>query len=128
MNKTKRLGIWMDHSNAHLMEFITSNGKGQIGNETKEHQDKVVSLGRSEYQTHHKEKGHQEAYYQKLGETIKNYDEVLLFGPSDAKEELANRLGQNHIYQHVKITTQQADKMTEPQQQAFVRNFFLHAL
>ncbi len=41
---------------------------------------------------HNKEQQQQSEYYKTLGETIKNYDDVLLFGPTNAKVELLNIL------------------------------------
>ncbi|HTA81808.1 MAG TPA: hypothetical protein VK783_02665 [Bacteroidia bacterium] len=122
------LGIWMDHSNAHLMEFST----GTIVTKTLEseftHQQKEHSLGKSENLMHNKEHHEQAEYYKKLGEVIKNYEDVVLFGPTDAKVELLNALRLDHRFEKVKIETRQADKMTENQQHAFVKNYFTHRL
>jgi stalled ribosome rescue protein Dom34 len=41
---------------------------------------------------HQKEQHEQSDYYKKIGEAIKNYQEVLLFGPTNAKTELLNLL------------------------------------
>jgi len=118
----------MDHSNAHLMEFST----GTIVTKTLEseftHQQKEHSLGKSENLMHNKEHHEQAEYYKKLGEVIKNYEDVVLFGPTDAKVELLNALRLDHRFEKVKIETRQADKMTENQQHAFVKNYFTHRL
>jgi len=55
---------------------------------------------------------------------IKNYDEVLLFGPSEAKAELYNILKAEHQFTKIKIEIKQTDKLTENQQHAFVRDYF----
>jgi len=60
-----------------------------------------------------------------LGAIIKNYREVLLFGPTDAKHELQNMLHKDHLFADIKITVEQADKMTENQQHAFVRAHYI---
>ena len=59
-----------------------------------------------------------------IGEKILNFSEVILFGPTDAKVELFNILKANHNFENIKIDVQQADKMTDNQQHAFVRNHF----
>ena len=68
MSIAKNLAIWMDHSNAHLMEFtgvpITMN---------------IL---------HNREKHQPLEFYKKIGDVIKNYQEVLLFGPANAKTDL----------------------------------------
>jgi len=73
---------------------------------------------------HNKEQQQQSGYYKALGETINNFDNVLLFGPTDAKTELLNILKADMHFDKIKIETMQADKMTENQDQVFVRNYF----
>ena len=73
---------------------------------------------------HNKEQHEQADYYKKLSEVIKNYDDVILFGPTEAKTELYNVLRADHLFEKIKIKTQQTDKLTENQQHAFVRNYF----
>ena len=88
------------------------------------HEDKEQSLGKSENLMHQKEQYRLSAYYKKLGETIRNYESVILFGPTDAKVELFNVLRADHRFAKIKIEIKQADKMTENQQHAFVREHF----
>ena len=124
MTTQKKLGIWMDHSNAHIMEFIktaveTGTVESEFTHEIKEH-----ALGKSEHVMHNKEQQQQSEYYKKLGEKIKDYDEVILFGPTDAKVELLNTLKEDHHFDKIKIEVQSTDKMTEAQQHAFVKQYF----
>ncbi len=88
------------------------------------HEDKEQSLEKSEHLIHNKEQHRQHEYYKQLAQVIRNYSEVILFGPTDAKVELFNILKADHYFNKIKIEVRQADKMTEPQQQAFVRNHF----
>jgi hypothetical protein len=118
------LGIWMDHQNAHLMEFTeepieTKTIESKFTHEAKEH-----ALGNSENLMHNKEQHEQADFYRELGEVIRNYDEVVLFGPTDAKVELLNTLKEDHRFANIKIRVKQTDKMTEHQQHAFVREYF----
>jgi len=124
MTVSKRLGIWMDHSNAHLMEFTSDPIKTTNIDSKFTHEEKVLAQDKSEGLMHHKEQQEQSAYYKRLGETISHYDEVLLFGPTDAKVELFNILKADHLFNHIKINVKQADKMTEHQQHAFVKENF----
>jgi hypothetical protein len=124
MTVTKKLGIWMDHSNAHLMEFENAASGSKTIESAFNNQDKKDSLEKGEKTMHHKEQHEQAAYYKQLGEVIKNYGEVLLFGPTDAKTELFNVLKTDHHFDKIKIEVKQADKMPENQQHAFVREYF----
>ena len=124
MTPKKNLGIWMDHATAHLMEF--TNGVDDITTLVSPftHEAKQASFENSEHVMHNKEQQQQSAWYKKLGEAIRNYDEVLLFGPTDAKQELFNILRADHRFEKVSIEVKQADKMTENQQHAFVKEHF----
>ncbi len=124
MTTRKKLGIWMDHSNAHLIEFTTESEKPTTITSSFTHQEKVTSMGKSENLMHNKEQHDQSAYYKKLGAVIKNYGEVILFGPTTAKTELFNILTKDHLFSEIKMEIKEADKMTENQQQAFVKDHF----
>lgn len=124
MISSKKLGIWMDHSNANLMEFTRDPIETRVLSADFSHQDKVHTLNRSEAVMHNKEQHQEGDYYKRLSEVIRNYDDVLLFGPTDAKTELFNQLRLDHRFEAIKITIQQADKMTDNQQHAFVRDHF----
>jgi nitrogenase subunit NifH len=124
MTKGKKLGIWMDHASAHLMEYTIDPIETKVVTSKFTHEAKEHSLSRGEHLMHNKEQHQQAEYYKKLGETIRNYEDVILFGPTDAKVELYNVLKADHNFHEVKIKVQQADKMTENQQHAFVKEYF----
>jgi len=124
MTNAKYLGIWMDHSTAHLIEFSKESMETKVIDSKFTHEAKEDSLERSEHTMHNKEKHQQMEYYKKLGEEIRNYEEVILFGPTDAKTELCNILMADHRFAKIKIETQSADKMTDKQQHALVREHF----
>jgi hypothetical protein len=119
----KKLGIWMDHANAHLMEYVNPIVTKIITSKFT-HEEKEKTLHNGESMMHHKEQQQQSEYYKLLGETIKDYDDVLLFGPTNAKVELLNILEADSGFSKIKIETRQADKMTENQEHAFVRDYF----
>ncbi len=124
MITAKKLGLWMDHSSAHVIEFI--NGLIEIKTIFSKftHDEKELSLKNGESQMHNKEQHQQAEYYKKLCEVIKNYEEVILFGPTDAKDELYNIIKEDHLFAKIKIEMKQTDKMTAFQQHAFVKEYF----
>ncbi len=124
MATAKSLGIWMDHTNANLMEFTTDPIETKVITSQFTHEEKEQSLGKSENRMHNKEQHEQADYYRKLGNIIRNYEEVILFGPTEAKVELYNTLKDDHLFSKIKIEVVQADKMTENQQHAFVKEHF----
>jgi hypothetical protein len=128
MKTEKDLGIWMDHQTAHLMEFTTDPIQTKTIDSKFTHEEKEQTLERSESLMHNKEQHEEAAYYKELGEIIRDYDDVILFGPTDAKVELFNSLRKDHRFADIKIQIEQADKMTTNQQHAFVKSYFSNRL
>ena len=124
MTTTKSLGIWMDHSNAHLMELTVAPIESKTIDSKFTHEAKEQSLSKSENLMHNKEQHQQSEYYKKLGEIIKHYQDVVLFGPTKAKVELLYTLRADHLFAKIKIEVKQTGKLTENQQHAFVREYF----
>jgi len=124
MKIEKSLGIWMDHQDAHIMEFTTDPIKTATVESKFTHQEKEQTLGRSENLMHNKEQHEEAGYYKELGEIIRNYNDVILFGPTDAKVELYNILRKDHRFADMVIEIKQTDKMTANQQHAFVKDYF----
>jgi len=124
MKATKKMGIWMDHSMAYLMtlendKITTNTFKSESTLPAKEQ-----NMGVHERQMHEKEQIRLSAFYKKISEVIIAFDDVVLFGPTDAKTELSNLLKESRHFDKIRISIQPTDKMTENQQHAFVRDFF----
>jgi hypothetical protein len=124
MKTRKLLGIWMDHSIAHLMEFKNNTIVPEtIEAESFIREDEGINW-KDESLIQNKEQNDLSKYFNRLIDKIKDYDEVLLFGPTDAKRELFNSIDSIHNLDMIKITLKTVDKMTDNQQKAFVREFF----
>ena len=123
--KTKRiLGIWMDHSTAQLTELSDGNFMTEtIESKPKSLVNEADLYYKDESHELNKEQSHLATYYKKLSDSILNYDEVLLFGPTDAKSELVNTIKDNHLFEKIKIEVKPADKMTENEQHEFLKEF-----
>ena len=106
MTTRKNLAIWMDHSNAHVMEFTTDPITMNI--------------------LHNRSKQQPLEFYERIGEVIKEYQNVLLFGPSNAKGELIAMLNADHQFENIRLETKDSDKMSQNRQHAFVRAHFSH--
>ena len=92
MKSNKKIGIWMDHSSAHLIEFSETPFEVETIESKFTHQEKEKSLAKGESHLHQKEKQFLSDYYKKIAKVILNYDKVILFGPTNAKTELFNYL------------------------------------
>jgi stalled ribosome rescue protein Dom34 len=124
MEKNKCLAIWMDHSNAFLMELTKDTIVTKTIISESLDQEEEYSSDKHEKLIHKKEQHQLLSYYKKLSDSIRNYQEVLLFGPTDAKKELLNLLKSDHLFEKTKIDIENSDKMTESQMYTFVREFF----
>ncbi len=114
----------MDHSNANLIEFpLLENDVNSIVSDFSNF-EKEKSLSKSENSMHNKEQQDLNIYFKKIGEVLKNYDDVLLFGPTEAKIEFYNLLKSDSHFDKIKIEIENCDKLTDNQQIAFVNNHF----
>ena len=123
MRNIRKLGIWMDHSNAYLMELANEIIVQKVVSELTNHETEF-NFYKGEKLIHKKEQHLQLSYYNKIGDIIKKYQDVVLFGPTDAKNELLNQIKTDHLFEGIKIEVENSDKMTEDQMQTFVIDYF----
>ena len=124
MKTTKKLGIWMDYSTANLIEYkldsyeIKSIDSGLLD------QEKNEVLDNSESLINNNENQQLTNYFKRISEQIKEYNELVLFGSTDAKGELLAILKDNKPFQNIKIEIKNTDKMTDNQKKYFVKSYF----
>ncbi|WP_432410129.1 hypothetical protein [Rasiella sp. SM2506] len=123
MKTQKNLGIWLDHSTANMIDLNSKKLSHSIASKFT-FNIKEEALNRSESLMHNKRQQMLEAYYKKISDKILKYDRVLLFGPTNAKTELHNYLKEDLHFKDIKIDIEATDKMTENQQNAFVKLHF----
>lgn len=128
MNTEIKLGIWMDHKTAKIITFTSTNMQTTNVESPFTHEIKQESLSRSEHVMNNKEQHFQTIFFKELAEIIKQYSDVVLFGPTNAKIELFNMLKLDNHFKGVNINVESSDKLTEPQQHSFVRNYFARSL
>lgn len=114
----------MDHASAHIMPLTSEAIASETLSAGAGHEGLDQGIGKSEHTMHNKEQNKHKAFYHDLGNIIKNYDHVLLFGPTDAKSELLNLLKEDQHFQNIQIDVVPADHMTEHQEHAFVKQHF----
>ena len=123
METQKNLGIWMDHSAADLID-LNAKKNNQVITSKFDLETKQEVLPRSEYTIHNKRQQMHEAYYKEIADEIVKYNQVLLFGPTNAKTELNNYLSKDLHFKDIKIDVKPADKMSDNEKDAFVKNHF----
>jgi stalled ribosome rescue protein Dom34 len=123
MKTEQKLGIWMDHETANLIDLNFKKHSRSIASEFT-FNTKEEALNRSESLMHNKRQQMHEAYYKEIAAVILKYDNVLLFGPTNAKTELHNYLTKDLHFKDIHIDIESADKMTDNEKDAFVENHF----
>lgn len=127
MTTKKKIGIWMDHSEAHLIAYEQDAKAINTISNPFDHAEKEKAWDKSENLMHNKRQQHLAAFYKNIEDVVINYDEALLFGPTDAKIELLNLLQANKQFKDIKIQAIAADKMNDAQKLAFVKEHFSKA-
>ncbi|MEP7321679.1 MAG: hypothetical protein ABI761_07155 [Saprospiraceae bacterium] len=119
----KRLGIWMDHSHAHIKEY-RNELSDVFEKDYDASQSKKSHVVHGESSMHNKEESLQAEFYKNLGKVIAEYKEVLLFGPSEAKSELYNVLKSDQQFANIKIEVKNSGKLSDNQERAMIRAHF----
>lgn len=132
----RKVGIWIDRKNAHMvfltskgeemytvtseLEFFRPKGGSRTPNARWGPQDVVQD---SKYLERHK---HQlRKYFSSVAEHLKATDSIVLFGPADTAALLRSDLELHHRDLASGITAvEKADSMTENQVRAWVRDHF----
>ncbi len=113
----------MDHATANLIDLNSKKHSRSITSEFT-FNTKEEALNRSESLMHNKRQQMHEAYYKEIADVILKYNNVLLFGPTNAKTELHNYLNKDLHFKDINIDIESADKMTDNEKDAFVENHF----
>lgn len=114
----------MDHTNAVLMELKDDTIVEKVIVSELTPEEKELSLKKSEKFLNKKKQYFQSKYYCKLLDIMRSFNEIVVFGPTDAKNELLNLLKLDHLYENIKILVIPADKMGKNQMHKYVRGIF----
>jgi hypothetical protein len=114
----------MDHSVANLIEFSNERMTKKTLKIAPAYLGPLENLRLNESPIINKEQNHLSNFYQEISDVIKDFDEVLLYGPIQAKTELYNLLKKDMHFDKIKIDMHPADKITDNQQETFVRKYF----
>jgi hypothetical protein len=125
----KEIGLWIDHRKAVIViikdeeeeiKKVTSNMEKHVrftSNSTSEE-------GPAEDVRDRKFGNHLNSYYDEVIAYIRDADSIQIFGPGEAKGELEKRIKHEGLKAHI-LAIETADKMTDRQISAKVRNHFL---
>jgi hypothetical protein len=122
-NKQKlHAGVWLDNSSAIIITNDAEEDSDYVI------QDKINSGknhgGGSEHSIHNSEQSDAIKYFKSVSALLLKYDEIFIFGPGKAQEQLQNHLSVDSQFKSKKITIDSAAHLTDPQMIAKVRDFF----
>ena len=119
-NKDKKFaGIWLDGKQG----IIISETDGEFT--IQQRIDLTASQsGGSEHAMNNGKKTESAKYFKALGQQLSAFDEIHIFGPGQAQEQLQHHLMADGQFSGKKLTIDSSEKMTEPQLIATVREFY----
>jgi len=121
-----KVGIWIDHKSAVIASASTSRVTTKIlesgvGAHPR-YSGQDGGGGEKKYEQRHSEQLDQ--YYDDIISQLGLPDALLIFGPGEAKLELKKRLGRSKALSGCTVDIETADKLTEPQIVAKVKEHF----
>ena len=119
-------GVWIDHKKA----VIVSSSERHVTTQTVEsdvaahphYAGQQDGGGEKKYEERHGQ--HLDRYYEEVIRQLTDADELLIFGPGEAKVELKERLGRAKGHSELSIGIETTDKLTDPQIVAKVKEHF----
>jgi hypothetical protein len=138
-NSIKQIGLWIDHNkamvigyedgNATLLETVESpveaikRQEGE-GNDSTRFTSNNNHTSNNEHRKHNISQNELKEYFKILEAKLQPFEDILIFGPGTAKEQIRNRLREIKSFDNKWLSVQKSDKLTENQLLAFVRDFY----
>lgn len=133
----KQTGIWLDSKEANFIELVDGEmvgfrkfdsgwqrGNAKGGAHGGRRQGGTVA-GASEKTVANRRQNEEREYLEKVLQKLGEADEVVIFGPGEAKDHLASFIKTHpSSFKSDLMAVLTADKMTKNQKVAYVKNFF----
>jgi len=125
-----KVGIWIDHKKAVIVSALSDGVTTKtLESEVEAHPryaGQQGAEGEKKYEERHSQ--HLDRYYDEVIRQLTDADELLIFGPGEAKLELKERLRRSKAHSERTIGIETTDKLTDPQIVAKVKEHFGIAL
>jgi len=139
MKNIKQLAVFIDHTKARFigienskaifLQTLESNRKshpryqGESSNQTRFGSDPYQGSN-NEFGKNMQEQEITKNYFQHIKKQLQDYDEILLFGPGEAKKELHNYLIAQSSFGSKTIEVKNSDYITDNQLLQTVKSYF----
>jgi stalled ribosome rescue protein Dom34 len=129
-------GIWIDHREAVIVLLQADKEKSivRIRSEAEGHYrlkggaHSKSKIGSQDSMPENRREGrykhHLQGYYKQIIDTVRDVESMIIFGPGEAKHELAKEIGREKALSGKIAAVETVDKMTEPQVVARVKKYF----
>ncbi len=114
----------MDHASAEIIAFSEEAKTIRVISSGFTLQDEHETRQRSESGMHNKQQQRAHAYFEQIAAALVPYSKVVLFGPTEAKAAFYNLLRTDAHFDAIAIELVNGDYTTQPQKEAFVRDYF----
>ncbi len=129
----KQIGIWLDYRTAVIVDPKTRKTIENIVSEIEEGNIKGGARSKtpwgpmdkvSESKVLHRRDQQEKNYYENIKNKVKDYNEIYVFGPAEAKTGLVKAMTSDNSFNGQVMQIDTADSMTENQMIAKVSDFF----
>jgi hypothetical protein len=121
-----KVGIWVDHKKAVIVSASADGVTTKTLESDVEPHPRYAGQqdggGEKKYEERHTQ--HLDRYYDEIVRQLTDADEVLIFGPGEAKLELKERLLRSKAHSERTVDIDTTDKLTDPQIVAKVKEHF----
>jgi hypothetical protein len=131
----KQLGIWIDSIHAYIINIneeeprIETIESGIVPNERFDGEGKRFTRVGNVYIDFEKKEERRndqrmEEYLKKVMTTVKEAEELLIFGPSQTRIKLGKKISEEKTMQKIVVVNEAAEEMSERKMIAHVRQYF----
>ena len=121
----KTAGLWIDHEKAVIVLLAGSDAETKLVTSDTEMQQRQSGAGTQVDDRQRESKAELSDFLDDVILCIRAAEEILIFGPGEAKDELRKRLEKDHLGRRI-VGVEASDQMTDLQTVAKVRKHFLN--
>lgn len=123
---SRKVGVWIDHSRAVIVEssagqVTTTTLKADVEGHPR-YSGQQDGGGEKKYEERHR--AHLDRYYDGVIDQMGVPDALLIVGPGEAKLELKERLSRSKMFAALSVAVEAADRLTDAQIVAKVKQHF----
>lgn len=123
MENANYIGIYLNHFTAQIIDYSEMARVVTVIrlDFNTDDEDKVL---RGENHLFDKRNELHNEFYSELSHALLQCDQLIIFGPTTAKNELFNRLSNDNRFTNLEITIKNTDELTSEEQLEFINNCF----